>query len=301
LNNTNIDFELYKVFYYVAKTLSFSEASKELYISQSAVSQSVKTLEKELGHKIFTRSTKSVSLTDEGEVLLNYVEPAIHLMLAGEKEIKESADLMEGSLSVAASDTICRYILKPYLKIFHRKYPNVRISVLNGTSVACVRFLQEGRADLAIANSPNGAFSRDTKVIDLLTFKDVFIAGKTAFPELMKMKMALADFNRYPIMMLESGSATAKYISDFFKKNGVVLTPSVELESNDLLIDLAKIGIGIACVPDFCLSKSDVELFTIKTEREIQPRSIAAVKPLKRKVKPEAENFLQILLEGNRR
>lgn len=73
----DISFELYKVFYYVASTLSFSEASRQLYISQSAVSQSIKSLEQKLGHKLFTRNTKCVMLTPEGETLFRHVEPAV--------------------------------------------------------------------------------------------------------------------------------------------------------------------------------------------------------------------------------
>ena len=83
----DISFELYKVFYYVASTLSFSEASRQLYISQSAVSQSIKSLEQKLGHKLFTRNTKCVMLTPEGETLFRHVEPAVNLLVQGERQL----------------------------------------------------------------------------------------------------------------------------------------------------------------------------------------------------------------------
>ena len=129
----DINYELYKVFYYVATTLSFSEASKLLFISQSAVSQSIKVLEKKLGITLFIRSTKRVQLTPEGETLLRHVEPAINLIARGEAQIMEAGTLGGGQLRIGASDTICRYFLVPYLNRFHRSFPNVHIKVTNQT------------------------------------------------------------------------------------------------------------------------------------------------------------------------
>ena len=137
----DINYELYKVFYYVGKTLSFSEASKELFISQSAVSQSIKVLEKRLNQTLFIRSTKRVKLTKEGEMLFKHIEPAINLINRGESQIMEAGTLNGGQLRIGASDTICRYYLVPFLNDFHQKYPKVHIKVTNGTSLQCVELL----------------------------------------------------------------------------------------------------------------------------------------------------------------
>ena len=111
----DINYELYKVFYYVATTLSFSEASKQLFISQSAVSQSIKALEKKLDQTLFIRSTKRVQLTPEGEILLRHVEPAMNLIKRGESQLMDSATT-GGQIRIGASDTICRYYLIHYLQ-----------------------------------------------------------------------------------------------------------------------------------------------------------------------------------------
>ena len=134
----DINYELYKVFYYVAKTLSFSEASKQLYISQSAVSQSIKSLETKLNQHLFIRSTKKVKLTPEGEMLFKHVEPAVNLIIRGENQILDANTLNGGQLRIGASDTICRYFLIPYLEEFHAHFPNVHIKVTNQTSARCV-------------------------------------------------------------------------------------------------------------------------------------------------------------------
>src|SRR5699024_6769434 len=109
----DINYELYRVFYHVAASLSFSEASKQLFISQSAVSQSIKVLEKKLGITLFIRRTKKVQLQPEEEVLLRYLEPAVNLIQRGEAPVMESSTLGGIQLRIGASDTICRYFLVP--------------------------------------------------------------------------------------------------------------------------------------------------------------------------------------------
>ena len=151
----DINYELYKVFYYVASSLSFSDASKKLFISQSAVSQSIKTLERKLGQPLFIRSTKKVQLTPAGALLLKHVEPAMNLISRGESQLLESGSLGLGQLHIGASDTICRYFLLPYLQKFHRKFPDVPIKITNASSMGCVDLLEQRRVDLIITNFPN--------------------------------------------------------------------------------------------------------------------------------------------------
>ena len=273
----DINHELYKVFYHVAKTLSFSEASKELFISQSAVSQSIKVLEKRLGQKLFIRSTKKVRLTKEGEILFSHVEPAINLINLGETRILESKSLNAGQLSIGASDTICRYYLKPFLKEFHGKYPNVHIKVVNGTSLKCVDYLQNGIVDFIVVNTPNSALGQVGKIIPVKEFKDIFVANKKAFPKLISGIESVSELQKYPMMMLDKASTTSEFLHKLFLERHLELVPAIELASNDLLIDLARIGLGIACVPDYCIDETnEEELFIVKMKDFLPERGIAA-------------------------
>lgn len=174
----DISFELYKVFYYVAVTLSFSEASRHLFISQSAVSQSIKSLEQKLGHPLFVRNTKKVSLTPEGESLLRHVEPAVNLLYEGENQIRNSPSL-KAPLRIGASDTICRYFLVPFFKRFHREFPDIRIRVINATSGGCVSLLQNNRVDFIVANYPNPGLTQKDSFFVIQEFQDIFVAGKS--------------------------------------------------------------------------------------------------------------------------
>ena len=269
----DINYELYKVFYHVAATLSFSEASKQLFISQSAVSQSIKVLEKKLNQTLFIRSTKKVQLTPEGEILLKHVEPAINLIQKGENQLLEANTLNGGQLRIGASDTICRYYLIPYLNRFHKAYPNVHIKVTNQTSIECAYLLEYGQVDFIITNYPNSGLSNSQNVRVINEFHDVFVANQEYFP-LKGETVSLQKLQTYPILMLDRKSTTSEFLHHMFQREQLDLVPEIELSSNDLLIDLARIGLGIAFVPDFCIPENDKDLFIVKLTEKMPARQM---------------------------
>ena len=290
----DINYELYKVFYYVAKTLSFSEASKCLYISQSAVSQSVKVLEKKLGQTLFIRSTKRVQLTPEGEILFKHIEPAMNLIHKGETQLLEANTLNGGQLRIAASDTICRYFLVPYLNKFHKLYPNVHIKVTNSTSIDCARILENGQVDFIITNYTNSGLLNTHSVRAIREFRDVFVASAEHFP-LQGRTFTLAELLDYPIMMLDRKSTTSEFLHSMFQKSHLDLVPEIELSSNDLLIDLARIGLGIAFVPDFCIPKDEKQLFILKLSETLPVRQLVVVHNENLPVSQAAKQFMDML------
>jgi len=290
----DVNFELYKVFYYVARTLSFSEASKQLYISQSAVSQSIKVLEKKLGQSLFIRSTKRVQLTPEGEILFKHIEPAMNLIRQGENQLLEANTLNGGQLRIAASDTICRYFLVPYLNKFHKDYPNVHIKVTNSTSIDCAHILETGQVDFVISNFPNSGLSNVNNIRIIKEFHDVFVANSKYFP-LKNKTLSLKDLLNYPIMMLDRKSATSEFLHTLFQKHHLDLVPEIELSSNDLLIDLARIGLGIAFVPDFCIPEGDRELFALKLEETPPSRKLVVAYSESLPISYAAKQFMDIL------
>lgn len=292
----DINYELYKVFYYVATSLSFSEASKKLYISQSAVSQSVKTLERKLEQSLFIRSTKKVQLTQAGEMLLRHIEPAMNLIARGEKQLLSANTPGLGQLHIGASDTICRYFLVPYLKQFHQQFPDVSIKVTNATSLGCVELLEQGRVDLVVTNTPNERLNPEHIRKRLLQFSDVFIANPAYF-DLTGKTVSLSELTSYPLLMLDHKSTTSAFIHSLFLQHQLELIPEVELSSNDLLMDLARIGLGIACIPDYCLSDQATDLVVLHTKERIRPRHLAAAVNPSFPPSPSTEAFLELLPE----
>jgi len=290
----DINYELYKVFYHVAATLSFSEASKQLFISQSAVSQSIKVLEKKLNQTLFVRSTKKVQLTPEGDILLKHIEPAINLIQKGENQLLEANTLNGGQLRIGASDTICRYYLVPYLNKFHKTYPNVHIKVTNQTSIECAHLLESGQVDFIITNYPNSGLlsSQNTRVIN--EFADVFVANQEYFP-LKGQTVSLGTLQTYPILMLERKSTTSEFLHHMFQKEQLDLVPEIELSSNDLLIDLARIGLGIAFVPDFCIPENDRDLFQVKLSEKLPTRQMVVAYNENIPVSQASKQFMDML------
>ena len=287
----DINLELYKVFYYVATTLSFSEASRQLFISQSAVSQSIKTLEKKLGHTLFIRSTKKVLLTPEGELLLEHVKPAL-LMLDEGEALLSGDNMLKGQLRIGASDTICRYFLIEYFRRFHQSYPDVRIKVTNSTSIGCVELLEKGQVNLIVCNSPNSRLGNHMKVKVLKDFHDVFVGDPDCFA-FKHLPCSLKELLEYPILMLSSKSTTSEYLYHTFAVHDLKLLPEVELNSNALLMDLARIGLGIACVPDYMLDPED-SLKPIPLTEQLPSRQLILVQHDNLPVSQAAERFLEM-------
>lgn len=290
----DINYELYKVFYHVAVSLSFSEASKHLFISQSAVSQSIKVLEKKLGISLFIRSTKRVQLTPEGETLLRHIEPAINLIQRGEAQIMESGNLGGGQLRIGASDTICRYYLVPYLNRFHSAYPGVHIKVTNSTSIECAHILENGQVDFIVTNYPNSSLQSTLKIRPIYEFHDVFIANPEHFP-LKGRSVSLMELLEYPIMMLDRKSTTSEFLHSVFQQSHLDLVPEIELSSNDLLIDLARIGLGIAFVPDYCVPVQDDRLFRLNLEERLPSRKLVVACSENFPVSQAAKQFMDML------
>lgn len=294
----DINYELYKVFYHVAVSLSFSEASRQLFISQSAVSQSIKVLEKKLNQSLFIRSTKRVQLTPEGEILLRHIEPAIHLIRRGEDQMLETKALNGGQLRIGASDTICRYFLVPYLKRFHQDFPGIHIRVSNQTSIGCVELLENGQVDLIFTNYPNSRLGGHSQLLKVRNFQDIFIANRNYF-RLENHPLSFRDLLNFPILMLTRKSTTSEFLHNLFQQHQLDLVPEIELSSNDLLLDLASIGLGIAFVPDYCLPGTSSDLFPLKLTEELPGRQIVIAYNDQLPLSPAARQFIHYFQPQN--
>lgn len=294
----DINFELYKVFYYVSKSLSFSEASEELFITQSAVSQSIKLLEEKLKCQLFFRNTKRVKLTREGESLYGHIEQAFNFIKSGERTIEEMNSLGQGEIRIGASDTICKYYLMPFIKSFNHIYPNIKIHLKNRTSPKCIELLRKGSVDLSVINIPEKCSYSNIAVKSTKSIRDVFIANDN-FKELKGRKVSLKELQGYPLLVLEKNSTTREFFDNLMAKHEVSIKPEIELGSVDILMEMAKIGLGIAFVPDECvnqeLAKGDI--FVLDIKEEIPDRSLGFLIHSNIPLPLAASKFVE-LLEG---
>jgi len=295
----DINFELYKVFYAVAQRLSFSGAATTLCLSQSAVSQSVKSLEEKLACRLFLRSTKRVKLTPEGEMLFQYVEKAYNFLKTGEESILALHSLMSGQVRIGASDTICKHFLLPYFRHFNILYPQITLQITNRTSPQCLDLLHNGALDLAVVNIPARIAYDHLQVRRLEEIHDVCVAGDP-FRHLAGKPVPLADLAQYPLLMLEKESVTRRFIDGFLKSRGISLVPEIELGSVDLLVEMAKIGLGLSfVVREFIQWEiASGSVFCLQLSESFPPRYLGLVTSGRLPLTPAAQRFAGLLPQG---
>ncbi|MCR2805235.1 LysR family transcriptional regulator [Paenibacillus soyae] len=238
-NNT----EWYRVFYWTAKLGSLTKAADRLHITQPAVSHTLKQLEGSFGGPLFFRSARGVSLTAEGEALFHYVEQAFRMLELGEKTMAEMRSLSHGEISIGASDTLCKHFLLPRLEKFHRDYPDIRIRVTNRTTPETLALLKEGAIDFGIVNLP----ASDDKVEfrESVVLQECLVGGAAAYAGLAVEPFPLGRLSEYPLLLLEPGGSTRRFLDGYAEANGVELKPEFELGSLDLLVQFALSGFGL--------------------------------------------------------
>lgn len=241
----DINFELYKIFYHVAKNNSFSDAANKLHVSQSAISQSIKILEDKTGSQLFFRKTREVKLTAEGQILFKHIEQAYNFIKTAEHKLLEVQNLESGEIRIGVSDTICKYYLIDLIEVFMQKHPKVKIKVINRSSRQIQDILKEGIIDFGIVTLP--VHDKNISVQKYICVEDIFVAsGK--FDKLLNKTVSIHEIADYPLLMLDKNSATRQNIDLILKEKGLDLIPEIELESVDLLVEFAKISLGIAHV-----------------------------------------------------
>ena len=269
----SVKLELYKVFKEVAEAGNITAAAQALFISLSAVSQSIKQLESELQTRLFARNSRGVSLTAEGKMLYEYVRSAIGLLETGEAKLSQTHELQLGHLTIGASDTVASQFLLPYLDSFHRQYPAIRIQIVSGRSHKILSLLQSGKVDIAFASTPQEATSLE--VHPCFATHQIFVAAAD-YPCDFDHEYTLEEIAAFPLILLDRKASSRLYLEKFFLQNGLHLDPEIELGARSLLVDLAGIGFGVAGVTKEFVHKElqRGELRELKTSFSIPPRSV---------------------------
>lgn len=235
----NISLDLYKVFYVVAKNRSMSKAAEILYISQPAISKSIKSLEEQLGVYLFTRSNKGLSLTNEGMALLEKIEPAMAIMGSIENELSDFKDLSKGNIRIGISSVLTKCVLVDVFSIFKEKYPNVSITLYNGLTSELLENLSKGSLDFVIYNkNDEKEVSGNIKSVKLLELKYVFFCNPMCY----NMERNLESISKLPLILQSKASNTRKFLDKY--TNGV-LVPNTEVVSQDLICNMVNKGFGV--------------------------------------------------------
>lgn len=240
----NVDLELYKVFYVVAKNKHMTRASEELHISQPAISQSIKKLEDQLGGTLFLRSNKGMELTEEGKMFYEYVKGALELIGNAENEFTSFKDLSKGEIKVGCSTTLTKLILMDALENFHKDYPNININIVNGLTSNLINDLKLGKLDFVIFNESN-VKENNLYLEKIKELKQGFVYNPDYYTDNVK---TFCDLNKLPLI-LQNGESNSRKLLDYIAlQEHVKLMPRMEVVSQELISEFANIGLGIGFV-----------------------------------------------------
>lgn len=244
----NISYDYYRIFYYVAKYGSFTQAANALLNNQPNITRTIKALEYELGCTLFIRSNKGVTLTPEGEKLYHHIAAAFQQIEAGEAELSLSRTLQKGIVSIAVSEVALHGLLLPVLENYHISYPGVRIKISNCSTPQAIAELKNGIADFALVTTPTG-IKDDMKSINIKSFSAVAVCG-TAYSELKDRELTLQEIAKYPIVSLDSNTKTYELYSKWFLEHGLAFSPDIEAATTDQLLPMVKHNLGIGFIPE---------------------------------------------------
>ena len=237
----NVDLELYRVFYTVAKNKHMTKASEELHISQPAISQSIKKLEDGLGGTLFLRSNKGMELTEEGKMFYEYVKGALELISNAENEFTSFKGLSKGEIKIGCSTTLTKLILIDVLKEFHNEYPNININITNDLTSNLINSLKLGKLDFVIFNESN-IKENNLHLEKIKELKQGFVYN----PEFYNDKINdFEDLNKFPLILQKEESNSRKLLDYIALQNSIKLIPKMEVVSQELITEFVSIGLGI--------------------------------------------------------
>jgi DNA-binding transcriptional LysR family regulator len=291
----NINYELYKVFYLTAKHMSFSKAAQDLFVTQSSVSQSIKSLENQLSISLFFRKGKRISLTPSGSLLFDHLEKAF-------KEIKQAENLLDsyrsldiGQLRIGASDTICKHYLLEIFEEFHTLYPNIKLLIDNQPSPKTKEEVAGGELDLGFINHKPDSIDHRFYYIDFYTLQEVFFTSEH-YQQLKGQSLSAKMLLEYPLISLKKHTSTRAFIEEIFKMYKLSIEPEVELISIDLIADLVDIGLGIGFADSKVITDHPSnKLFPLVTDFEIPKRQISMISHANAPLSTAAKVFIDLM------
>ena len=252
--NMNISYDYYRVFYYTAKFQSVTKAAEFLMSNQPNVSRVIKSLEHSLGCELFMRSHKGVKLTPEGEALFAHVRIAVEHIETGEQEVRQMRSIQTGVVSIAVSEVALRCLLLPVLKQFRSTYPKIQIRISNHSTPQALEALENGFADLAVVTTPS-THSSKTEVIRLRDVQECAVCGQ-AFLEQISSPLSFSDLCHFPLIALNSQTATRRFYEDLFASYDLELCPDLEAATSDQILPMVRSNLGIGFVPSDFLDDS---------------------------------------------
>lgn len=294
----NINFEYYKIFYYVAKYRNITKAAAALGSNQPNVTRIMKLLEAQLNCRLFVREPRGISLTAEGELLYSHVEIAYRHLLNAQEEICEQDSQGIGTVEIGATETALHLFLLEALHDFKMKYPGIRIKIHNHTTPEILKQLVNGRLDFAILTTPFEV-PKSFLAEKILDFEEILVGGEQ-YRHLCDIPVKLKDIMQYAWIGLGEGTATHDLYRNFFIGHKLDMELDMEVATSDLMLPLIKDNLGIGFVPE-TLARPLLEektLVQIHIDCDIPRRALQLVSDRERGKGLAADTFYKYLRSG---
>ena len=294
-----INYEYYKVFYYVSQQGSLTAAAGKLCISQPAVSQALRQMEGEMGVKLFSRTSRGVQLTREGEVLYRYVKEGVERLMEGERMLEQMSNKDAGEVRIGASDMTLQFFLLPFLEEFHQKYPGIKVNVTNAPTPETIDSLRAGKIDFGVVSTPfqNQGEIRSVPVKDI---RNVFIAG-SRFGYLKERSLDYSVLLDLPCIFLEQNTSTRFFMDQFLEKQGIRVKPEFELAISDMVVQFARRNMGVGCVMEGFAQETleRGEVFELHFDPPMPGRQICVVTGKKAALSLASRELLEMIMGKN--
>ena len=288
---------LYYIFHTVAKNGNISQAARELFISQPAISKSISKLEQNLNVQLFKRGSRGVTLTPDGEILYQHTCEAFQSLQSGEKALARRQALGISHLRIGVSTTLCKYILLPYLQKYIQANPHVKISISCQSTYQTLSLLDENKIDIGLVGE--AGMSKNFIFTPLQNIQDIFVSTESYLEHLKQRSDANDFFQTATFMILDEENITRQYVNRVFLEQGMELSNILEVTTMELLIEFAKIDLGVACViREFVEDElQKKELVEVSLPLQFEPRQIGFACRKEDAGSTAIQNFYQICLQ----
>jgi DNA-binding transcriptional LysR family regulator len=268
-----INLDLYHVFYITALEKNFSKAANRLYITQPSVSHSIKQLEIQLDIVLFKRTSKGVITTKEGDILFEHIQHVFERVNHAERTMSAMKNLNSGTLSIGGSDSTFKHYLLPYIQSFQQLHSDIKIKIRHGSSPEIIDKLTQGIIDIGFVHLP--IQNDKVQINHFINIESTFVVGEK-YKHLSQCLSSLKDIQQYPLLSFSESSSSRKFLNQLFQKENIEITPDVEVGSVELLIESAKMNMGVAFINKELVQKQleKEELFEVNIDTPIAPREI---------------------------
>jgi DNA-binding transcriptional LysR family regulator len=241
-----VDLHKLKIFHLVVNAGGFTNASRELYLSQSTVSHHIKQLEEELGCQLFLRAGKRVVPTDAGQLLREHCEKIFQDVKNAEMSIRELAGLQKGRVRFGTGSTTLIYQLPPVLEMYQARYPNIELIVVSEITDLILRDVQDQKLDLGLVMLPVEA--NDLQV-EPLCYEELKVAIPARYPLAHKSALSVKDISQLRFILYERKTVMRRLIDNFFAGLGVVPQIAMVMENIEAIKSLIGAGLGASVLP----------------------------------------------------